>query len=142
MKTTLAMAIAALFMSAAYGTIIKEDYPTVKITDAMGSKSVSIKGFCLSDDQKTLKSLAPRTVCVKSKHIGRGYKKCVKKSTQQIEAPNAYYVMSCAGARCSDRVYTKKSYPRDLNIKVYELDPRGGTRTRVDSFTHTLPHCD
>lgn len=134
---TLLLAMMTLLASSTFASTLIESYPTLSITDALGTKRVSIKNFCMTDDGSKLIGMI--RYCKKAAHIGRGYKKCTSRATiQRVEIENDFsYTVNGPRGRSTTYNY---SYDRDIVVDIIEFDPRG-YREKVDDFIYTIPNC-
>ena len=137
MKTSL-MLTTFLFTSSVFAGIIREKFPTVPVTDAMGTRQISVKQFCISDDHLTLKGRI--RYCEKAVRSARGYKKCTSRSTSRLVEIENFFSYTVRGPR--DRV-VEYSYSIDpiLEIKVIDFDPRGSEEV-IDTYEYVIPTCD
>lgn len=129
--------LSILITSSAFAFQVVKDYPSIPVSDALGTKKVSIKNFCMTSDNSKLVSYL--SVCEKAKHIGRGYKKCVSRVNKLVEVKNSFRY-TIFGPRETQREFNFK-YDREVLVDVLEFDPRGGNRNKVDEFVFTLPEC-
>lgn len=137
MKNILLLAVLTLSTLANAG-IIKEKFPTVPVTDALGTKKVSVKNFCITEDGSTL--IGVIGYCRKASNPSRGYKKCTSRArVSRIEIEN-HFTYTVRGPR--DRV-TEYSYSIDpvVEVKVIDWDARGSEEL-LYTYDYALPICD
>ncbi len=117
--------------------IIKEKFPKIAISDALGTKQVSLKNFCLSADESTL--VTQIRICHAAAFDARGYKECLKKpEVERIEVENSFTHRSF-GPRGILRS-TSYSYPRIIKVQVVDFDPRGSEEV-LDEYMYEIPTC-
>ena len=132
-----ALLLSLLFASTVFANRTYEQYPSIPVTDAMGTKQVSIKNFCMSADKQTL--IGRVNSCVKVKHLGRGYKECAKYQSEDVAVSNSF-TNTVFGPR-GRRTVNSYSYDRDILVDVIEHNYRSGQKITIDQFVHTIPGC-
>ncbi|MCO4755280.1 MAG: hypothetical protein KC478_12415 [Bacteriovoracaceae bacterium] len=121
---------------------MKAHFPEINIADAMGGTSISIEYFCMSEDQKTLKSMYPIVTCAASEHLGRGYKACSEESSAYVTVPNSYTTYRCVFPGCSQRIATEHSYNKVIQVPVRKSHPRYPNGPRLFEKEYEIPTCN
>ncbi|MBC77809.1 MAG: hypothetical protein CME64_17520 [Halobacteriovoraceae bacterium] len=120
---------------------LKADFPSVRISDAIGVKNVSIKNFCMSADETTLESLVPIMLCDSVEMWGGGNILCGEESLQYVSVPNRYFTYKCVHPRCYKREKTEHSYSKTILIPVRSTHPRR-MHTKLYDKEYTIPTCE
>lgn len=134
MKKLILSAVVLILSSASYAGPTKEMYPTIKVTDALGTHFVSIKNFCMTKDHSQLSGII--RYCSKAMHMGRGNKRCSSRATLRRMNFDNSFTYKAQGPRGQEIVSTY-SYDKVLDINVVDLR----SMTVLDTFSYEIPYC-
>lgn len=137
MKNTILFLITLFFLSESYGAMIIERFPTLSYQDAMGTSIISIKNFCLTEDEAILKGRVP--FCLKAKDVGHNEKVCINKDKQKLISIKNSFSRTIFGPR-GRRTRTHYSYGRYVKVKVVNFDPRGHEEV-IETYDYKLNFC-
>lgn len=121
---------------------LKAGFPSIIVNDALSTKFVSSMNFCMSDDESELRSIEPMKVCLESRIMNRGRKKCLEYADETVVVKNSFARYTCSHPRCEYRSVSFTSYERVMNIPVRSFDPRGGLGDIVMRKEYEFPYCD
>ena len=138
MKNTILFLITLFFLSESFGAMIIERFPTISYQDAMGTSFISIKNFCLTEDEATLKGRVP--FCLKAKDVGHNEKVCINKDKQKLISIKNSFSRTIFGPR-GRRNRTRYSYGRYITVKVVNFDPRGYEEV-IDKYKYKIDYCN
>ncbi len=101
--------------------------PQIELSDALGTFKVPITAFCLGPHEEVLTTIAPIKVCVKAKHVGHAYRRCVQSKEVIKTIENKFTYRLPAAPRSSESyIYREYAYGPVVEAVVYDFDPRGG----------------
>lgn len=126
------------FVSAQVSAYEIKKYPKIPITDALGTKFVSIEGFCMTENNELL--IGKARICKKARFNGHNGKRCASRAQIQVVEIENNFIDTWFGPR--DAVM-ENSYQisRNQTVDIVDFDPRGA-ETSLGEFSYQVPYCD